>query len=290
MKNRHVLASDKHQVTASTTTQCPTVTSASYCSTCAVPRCLEISTISNPCGCPKEIPTTRPSFTCGAPNQCPARCGGTSYVYATPAEDCKPSTTSPSIITSTIKQCPTVISTVGKVCSTCVRPMCAVVSTISLDCGCPTSVPTIYRSFPCEGRCPGGCAATSYVYATETPVCSTFGGDCVPTVTSSVWPTKGCPHTCVTGAFCIIDSMFATMPIPKIEVDVNLRVCYSPMRLSKCEECLYADHHPAMPNFVPLHSMYHWVPFYHYRRVLKNVIPLSWYGYGSVASREIENE
>lgn len=52
--------------------------------------------------------------------------------------------------------------------------MCMAISTVTPVCGCPEEIETVFTNFPCvEGGedgagCPGGCAGTEWVTATET--------------------------------------------------------------------------------------------------------------------------
>ncbi|KAK1992250.1 hypothetical protein LX36DRAFT_543104, partial [Colletotrichum falcatum] len=160
---------------------CQTVTSTrSICPKFALPACLALSTIQSRCGCPSVVPTSTVNYPCGGPR--PTGCMSTSYIYekATPTCDgtiiltpTHPAniTIIPIVPTPVVTQaCPTVFAQ-NTVCSTCVRPMCMEVSTISRLCHCPTQVPTVTQAFPCGGKCPGGCAGTHYFEATETPVC-----------------------------------------------------------------------------------------------------------------------
>ncbi|KAF4509411.1 hypothetical protein G6O67_003587 [Ophiocordyceps sinensis] len=88
--------------------------------------------------------------------------------------------------------CPTVTST-ATVCSTCAVKECLAYETISRRDNCPWPVATATTAYPChEKRCPGGCAATSYVTAPPTK-----RADACPTVTS----TSAC-STCIR-AFCV---------------------------------------------------------------------------------------
>ncbi|KAH7014963.1 hypothetical protein EDB80DRAFT_321559 [Ilyonectria destructans] len=139
--------------------RCPTVTTtAKVCSTCMVPDCIVMSTISNPSSCPTKVATITTSYPC-AKKKCPNGCA-TTYMYASAYGE-PPVTTAP---------CPTVTSVLGH-CSTCVMPQCMAISTISSVCGCPKVVPTKTTSYACKGGCVGGCAGTEYVYETATPVC-----------------------------------------------------------------------------------------------------------------------
>ncbi|TLS28080.1 hypothetical protein PpBr36_00076 [Pyricularia pennisetigena] len=66
-------------VTAPIQTGCPTVTTTGIqCSTCVVPACLQISTVTQSCGCPTPVPTQTVNW------PCQGGCGGlscaTSYV------------------------------------------------------------------------------------------------------------------------------------------------------------------------------------------------------------------
>lgn len=71
-----------------TTAACPTVTSVlGHCSTCVMPQCMAISTISSACGCPKEVPTKTTSYACGG--GCVGGCAGTEYVYETATPVCE---------------------------------------------------------------------------------------------------------------------------------------------------------------------------------------------------------
>ncbi|KAF4459874.1 gelatinase b [Fusarium albosuccineum] len=61
---------------------CPTVTSVQgRCSTCMVPMCMAISTISSQCGCPKKPATVTTSYACNG--KCPGGCAGTELEYLT---------------------------------------------------------------------------------------------------------------------------------------------------------------------------------------------------------------
>jgi hypothetical protein len=115
---------------------------------------------------------------------------------------------------TTVKPCPTVIST-KEVCSTCITLACISFSTISLSQqNCPPHASTVKTSFPCsKSKCPGGCN-TSYVYAssygptsTITPACptvtktKTICSDCIRPMclsVSTVSSVCGCPATAAT--------------------------------------------------------------------------------------------
>ena len=75
--------------------------------------------------------------------------------------------------------CPTVTSTTS-VCSTCFRILCMQTSTITPGCGCPEAVPTVFTDHPCDRECPGGCAGTEFVTATDPPAfeAKPTGTDC----------------------------------------------------------------------------------------------------------------
>ncbi|KAJ6781129.1 hypothetical protein PWT90_00710 [Aphanocladium album] len=69
--------------------------------------------------------------------------------------------------------CPTVTTT-AELCSTCVVKACLAISTVPVPRTCGVATSTL--SYPCaEGKCPTGCASTSYIYSldwhdpTETP-------------------------------------------------------------------------------------------------------------------------
>ncbi|WQF78988.1 hypothetical protein CDEST_04002 [Colletotrichum destructivum] len=162
---------------------CQTVTSTgSVCPTFFLKACLALSTIQNRCGCPSTVPTTTVNYPCDGAR--PTGCMGTSYIYETAVPTCDghtlPTTVIPTLVTITTPIAPTPVGPVAcptvftreTVCSTCIQPMCVEFSTISRLCHCPTQVPTITQAFPCGGGCPGGCAATQYFNATETPVCT----------------------------------------------------------------------------------------------------------------------
>ncbi|KAI9898041.1 hypothetical protein N3K66_006401 [Trichothecium roseum] len=70
--------------------------------------------------------------------------------------------------------CPTITHTTS-VCSTCVRPMCMAIKTVTPGCGCPRDVAAAYTGWSCDQGCPGGCAGTEYVTATNTR-CEPTGG------------------------------------------------------------------------------------------------------------------
>jgi len=161
---------------------CQTVTSTgSICSTFVQKACLALSTIQKRCGCPSVVPKTTVNYPCDGPR--PTGCMDTSYIYETATPTCDvpviltptPSiniTIIPIIPTGGVPQaCPTVF-TKKTVCSTCIDLLCVRSSTISRLCHCPTLVPTVTQAFPCGGECPGGCGATVYVEATETPICT----------------------------------------------------------------------------------------------------------------------
>ncbi|KAJ4328922.1 hypothetical protein N0V84_000711 [Fusarium piperis] len=152
--------------TTTTTTPCPTVTTtAEICSTCILKECLALSTISNPRSCPRKIATVTTSYPC-AENTCPDGCASTSYIYASTYGNPRPTITKK-------PACPTVTSVLGR-CSTCVMPMCMALSTIKSECGCPLTAATVTTSYACDGKCPGGCAGTEYVYDTVTPDCKGY--------------------------------------------------------------------------------------------------------------------
>ncbi|EGU79675.1 hypothetical protein FOXB_09788 [Fusarium oxysporum f. sp. conglutinans Fo5176] len=136
---------------------CPTVTTtATLCTTCVVPACLAIETISPQRNCPSKVPTSGTSFPCSK-SKCPSGCA-TSYTYAS------------AYGTVTKKpKCPTVTET-ATICSDCIRPMCLTLETVSSVCGCPESPATVTTSYPCGEDCPVGCG-TEYVTPTVTPNC-----------------------------------------------------------------------------------------------------------------------
>nr|RBR01542.1 hypothetical protein FVER53263_07203 [Fusarium verticillioides] len=137
---------------------CPTVTTtATLCTTCVVPACLTIETISSQRNCPSKVPTSGTSFPCSK-SKCPSGCA-TSYTYAS------------AYGTVTKKpKCPTVTET-ATICSDCIRPMCLSLETVSSVCGCPESPATVTTSFPCGEDCPVGCgtdASASFELVDET--------------------------------------------------------------------------------------------------------------------------
>ncbi|KAK4130821.1 hypothetical protein BT67DRAFT_389927, partial [Trichocladium antarcticum] len=71
---------------AAVQTGCPTVTATrELCTTCAVPACLALATVTQSCGCPTPVPTVQLDFPCAS------GCGGlwcsTSYAIVT-VSDC----------------------------------------------------------------------------------------------------------------------------------------------------------------------------------------------------------
>lgn len=68
------------------------------------------------------------------------------------------------------RPCPTITSTTA-VCSTCIRPQCMEIETVTPGCGCAEQVATVFTDHPCEMGCPGGCAGTEYIIATESIEC-----------------------------------------------------------------------------------------------------------------------
>lgn len=70
-------------------------------------------------------------------------------------------------MTTTTPTCPTATVT-GTVCSTCVFPLCLLLSTITNPDNCPTHIPTVTEDFPCStAECRLGCR-TTYIIATPT--------------------------------------------------------------------------------------------------------------------------
>ncbi|KAJ3468149.1 hypothetical protein MRS44_002214 [Fusarium solani] len=114
---------------------------------------------------PPKIATVTTSYPC-ADNTCPDGCASTSYIYASTYGNPHPTITKK-------PACPTVTSVLGR-CSTCVMPMCMALSTIKSECGCPFTAATVTTSYACDGKCPGGCAGTEYVYDTVTPDCKGY--------------------------------------------------------------------------------------------------------------------
>ncbi|KAF0317303.1 hypothetical protein GQ607_015430, partial [Colletotrichum asianum] len=151
---------------------CPTITTTGFiCPTFPVKACARLSTISSRCDCPTVVPTSTVNFPCDGP--LPTDCQLTIHIFETAKPDCGGVTLTEVVPTNpplpTI--CPTVTKTTS-VCSTCIRPLCLGISTIYNLCGCPTAVPTTTAGFPCGVGCPGGCAGTEYIYASNTPSCS----------------------------------------------------------------------------------------------------------------------
>ncbi|TPX11347.1 uncharacterized protein E0L32_001165 [Thyridium curvatum] len=163
---------------------CPTITSHSRCSTCMVPQCLALSTMSLPCGCPDPPATTTVHHDCAGPEPCsPGGCGGTQWSVIPAAATCG-GAGGPA--------CPTITSTVtpdgctptlpGQ--SFCAEPACAMIESVTLPCSCvgvnDPPVPTTTVTGPCT--CRSGCATfTSVQYLpcpasmpapTTTPSCT----------------------------------------------------------------------------------------------------------------------
>ncbi|PHH64262.1 hypothetical protein CDD81_4746 [Ophiocordyceps australis] len=123
---------------------CPSVTvTGEICPTCPLKDCLAIETITANKQCPYPIPTTTTSYPCYQPrNKCPTGCASTSYVIVGPTPSyTKPSYTKPDYTPSPMptqpthvnpeNPCPTLTHT-RSVCSTCVRPLCITIQTLSL--------------------------------------------------------------------------------------------------------------------------------------------------------------
>ncbi|TPX12575.1 uncharacterized protein E0L32_000752 [Thyridium curvatum] len=119
-------------------THCPTVTSTgSVCSTCAVPKCLAWSTISNPCDCARTVPTVTVDFPCRSDGKhCGAGCL-TMYKSATSTSTCNdvPIPTPPSpkttvTTTETAASCTTTVTAniyeTAKCTKGCVSDFCIV--------------------------------------------------------------------------------------------------------------------------------------------------------------------
>ncbi|KAK3681593.1 hypothetical protein B0T22DRAFT_472516 [Podospora appendiculata] len=140
---------------------------------------------------------------------------------------CATLTVKPTTLTSRVTttysvdtHCPTVTSTTAR-CSTCIRPACILLSTISNPCDCSKAVPTVFKSYGCGTTCPGGCD-TGYVYATSTSSCpspptttptvaitspavSSLPDSCTFRPTQTFYSSSGCSLTCNTG-FCVVDA------------------------------------------------------------------------------------
>lgn len=139
--------------------------------------------------------------------------------------------------------CPTFTST-GSICSSCIVPMCLMLTTVSNPCDCPTPVPTVTVDYPCGTPCKFGCQ-TSYIYATSTSTCpkSTTASEagptitkCVATVTVDTHPSSGCTYSC-SSAFCIIDK-FVTAPCGCTSVGVFTETNMLPCPTTTgCVEC-----------------------------------------------------
>ncbi|KAF7562926.1 hypothetical protein G7046_g1183 [Stylonectria norvegica] len=71
---------------------CPTVTSVKgFCSTCVLPMCMALSTISSECGCPAAVSTVYTSYGCAG--GCVGGCAGTEYIFDTATPNCEDSKT-----------------------------------------------------------------------------------------------------------------------------------------------------------------------------------------------------
>ena len=92
--------------------------------------------------------------------------------------------------------CPTATKEVR--CSTCIVPMCLTLSTHTIPCGCPSTLPTSTISHACSAPCVGGCGVEHHSVlancsATRTASITTSRvtkSGC-PTITSTVLPS-GC--------------------------------------------------------------------------------------------------
>ncbi|KAK4222479.1 hypothetical protein QBC38DRAFT_489811 [Podospora fimiseda] len=77
--------------------------------------------------------------------------------------------------------CPTVTKT-RELCATCPVPACAVLSTVTQSCGCPSVIPTVYLDFPCSDGCKNIWCETYFATASG-PACSTTTDLPQPTIT-----------------------------------------------------------------------------------------------------------
>ncbi|UQC81556.1 uncharacterized protein CLUP02_07042 [Colletotrichum lupini] len=119
--------------------------------------------------------------------------------------------------------CQTVTST-GTICPTFVQMACLALSTISSQCGCPSTVPTKSVDYPCGGNPPRGCMGTSYIYETATPTCGgvTFTTEAVPTIAPTPTPTtaglEACPTVYTTEIFAIAQRQYPPSPLRDLQV------------------------------------------------------------------------
>ncbi|KAI3545572.1 hypothetical protein CPAR01_06788 [Colletotrichum paranaense] len=138
--------------------------------------------------------------------------------------------------------CQTVTST-GTVCPTFVQLACLALSTISSQCGCPSTVPTKSVDYPCGGNPPRGCMGTSYIYETATPTCGgvTFTTEAVPTIAPTPTPTtaglEACPTVYTTEMcdncirpMCVQLSKISQLchcptPVPTVTVNIDCPNC-----------------------------------------------------------------
>lgn len=159
-------------------TSCPTITSNIRCSTCTVPQCIPVSTLTVPCGCATPLATTTVNHPCSEP--CYSGCYSTDYILTQPA--CTTTTTPPCpVITETASP-----SSCPQSGTPCAEPACVELKTVVLPCSCVADLPLSTKTVtgPC---CRTTCSTTTQVMY---PPCATF---VTSSSTSSGSGVSACP-------------------------------------------------------------------------------------------------
>ncbi|KAH8903715.1 hypothetical protein BR93DRAFT_178342 [Coniochaeta sp. PMI_546] len=163
--------------TPTSNTHCPTIVkTGNICPSCAVPACILLSTVSNPCDCPTPIPTVTVNFPCGS--GCHAGCG-TAYSFASSTSTCpKPTSTSTSTTTTTTTK--TKSSSASKSSSSTGPVTSSCVATVTVN-----AYPTRSCAYSCTSAfciidkfvtAPCGCNSVQVATSTSTLPCPTSSG------------------------------------------------------------------------------------------------------------------
>ncbi|OIW26218.1 hypothetical protein CONLIGDRAFT_466390 [Coniochaeta ligniaria NRRL 30616] len=176
--------------TPTSNTHCPTITkTGTICPSCAVPMCIKLSTISNPCDCPTAIPTVVVDYPCGS--GCHAGCG-TAYSFASSTSTCTSSTSTTTSTTTTkpssSSKCTSSTGPLTSSCAatvtvnayptqscaySCTSAFCIIDKFVTAPCGCKSvQVATSTSTLPCPTS--SGCelCMTGFPFTT-TAACTT---------------------------------------------------------------------------------------------------------------------
>lgn len=122
-----------------TTDRCPTITkTGQICSTCIMPMCIALSTISKPCGWPTPVPELMVDYPC-ASTGCRLGCG-TSYELASAISECE--STMSTLLTGTSTRTPPCSHSVSRETSSCV-------ATVTVNYYPPAGCTVSFRSAFC---------------------------------------------------------------------------------------------------------------------------------------------